>query len=384
MKLNPTVLVIMFGCAAILSSIGDEPQSKADSPPPEEFNSEVVTIKHERADDIAAALNGLTTHYNGLGTNPLAFKRDAENILSNAWANVGSRFKELNTRREGGYASERVFSTGVDRIIADKPSNSVLIYGSKSDLKILKDTIAKLDTAREEILIEAVVFEVSLNGTNNNAETICFGGSGPELHGLAANEKSSNSKAFAPIGGNDGDFDAMITRLAAQKEVKILQRPRIQTADGVAASLFVGDSQHLRSGSSWSEPDMPDENRHSMNELLGITLDISPTITPQRKLAMNIAQTIEKYAGSTNIANVGTVPITSRKSLQTEVTVADRQTIVLGGPIEQTQDKPSNGVPVLKNTPLIGGLFRNHPRQMKVETLLAIRATILPQDHALR
>jgi len=384
MKLNPIVLVIVLASATILRSFGDEPQSKADTTPPEEFNSEVVKIKHERADDIAAALNSLTTHYNGLGTNPLASRRDAENILSNAWVNVSSRFKELNTRREGGYASEHVINTGVDRIIADKPSNSVLIYGSKSDLKTLKDTIAKLDTAREKILIEAVVFEVTLSGTNNNAETICFGGSGSELHALAANEKSSNSKAFAPVTGTDGDFDAMMTRLASQKEVKILQRPRIQTADGVAASLFVGDSQHLRSGSSWGEPDVPvGEKRHSMNELLGITLDISPTITPERKLAMNIAQTIEKYAGSTNIANVGTVPITSRKSLQTEVTVADRQTIVLGGSIEQTQDKPSKGVPV-KNTPLIGGLFRNHPRQMKVETLLAIRATILPRDHASR
>lgn len=56
---------------------------------------------------------------------------------------------------------------------------------------------------------------------------------------------------------------------------------------------------------------------------------------------MNYAQTIEKYAGSTNIANVGNVPITSRQSLQTEVTVADRQTIVLAGPVKQTQDKPS-------------------------------------------
>ena len=97
---------------------------------------------------------------------------------------------------------------------------------------------------------------------------------------------------------------------------------------------------------------------------------------------MDIAQTIEKYAGNTNIVNVGNVPITSRQDLHTEVTVADRQTILLAGQVEQTQDKPSKGVPVLKNAPLIGGLFRNHPRKRQVETLLAIRATILPENHA--
>jgi len=246
---------------------------------------------------------------------------------------------------------------------------------------------SKADTApredREEILIEAAVIEVTLNGTNS-AETIYFGSSDSERQALTAD--GQYPKAFAPFGGTNLDFDSIIAQLAAQKEVKILQRPRIQTWDGMPANLFVGDSRsRQRSWSSWGEPDKPAaENRHSMNELLGITLDISPTITPERKLHMNITQTIEKCAGNVNITNVGTVPITSRKEMQTEVTVGDRQTVVLGGPVEQTQDKSSKGIPVLKNTPLIGGLFRNHPRQMKVETIVAIRATILPQDHASR
>jgi len=386
MKLNLAGVVMVFASAAILVSFGEEPRANTDAAPREEWASEVVTIKYERAADIAAALNGLTTHYHGLGTNPLASRRDAENVLSNAWANVSPQFKELNRRREANSGSEGVVGpekemhSGIDRIIADERTNAVLIYALKRDLKILKETIARLDTAREGILIEAVIFEVALNGTNS-AEVICFGGSGSEWHALA-NGQSGYSKAFAPMGGTDRDFDAMITQLAEHKEVKILQRPRIQTADGVAASLFVGDSRYCPR-TCQDEPGMrAEEGRHSMNELLGVTLDISPTITPERKLLMTIAQTIEKYAGSTNMVNVGTVPITSRQNLKTEVTVADRQTTVFAGPVEHTQDKPAKGIPVLKNTPLIGGFFRNHPRKMKVETLLAIRATILPQNHA--
>jgi general secretion pathway protein D len=257
----------------------------------------------------------------------------------------------------------------------------MLIYATGSDLKILKETISKLDEAREQILVEAVIFEVDLSRTNS-VDALCFSGSEQEMRPLGTNAPNANSAPFAIHGGAETDFDVMITRMAEHKEVKILQRPRIQTSEGVAASLFVGDSRYCARGRETETGMAREKEVHRLNDLLGVTLDVSPMITADRKLSMSIAQTIEKYAGSTNIANSGEVPITSRHSLQTEVTVADRQTIVLAGQVEETQDKPSKGVPVLKNTPLIGGLFRNHPKKMKVETLLAIRATILPQKEA--
>ena len=386
MKLNLAGVVMVFASAAILVSFGEEPRANTDAAPREEWASEVVTIKYERAADIAAALNGLTTHYHGLGTNPLASRRDAENVLSNAWANVSPQFKELNRRREANSGSEGVVGpekemhSGIDRIIADERTNAVLIYALKRDLKILKETIARLDTAREEILIEAVVFEVTLDGTNS-AETICFGGSESEVHPLTSYGESGPSKVFAPVGGTDTDFHAMIARLTEHKAVKILQRPRIQTADGVAASLFVGATRPYSRIDQDESDRRAEESRYSMNEVLGVTLDVSPTITRERKLRMNIAQTIDKYAGITNIANFKE-PITRRQKLQAELTVADGQTIVVAGPVEQAQDKPPKGVPVLKDTPLIGGLFRNHPRKMQVQTLMAIRATILPEKIA--
>jgi general secretion pathway protein D len=364
MKLILAGLVLVFGNSAILLAFADEPPSTA---PTEEWVSEVVAIKYEMAADVAAALNSLTTHYRGLGTNPLVFRRDAEKILSNAWTNLSQQFKEINRPPAG-------------RIIADERTNALLIFAPTDDLKILKETIARLDTAREEILIEAVVFEVTLDGTNS-AETICFGGSESELNPLTSYGESGPSKVFAPVGGTDTDFHAMIARLTEHKAVKILQRPRIQTADGVAASLFIGATGPYSRIDQDESDRRAEESRYSMNEVLGVTLDVSPTITRERKLRMNIAQTIDKYAGITNIANFKE-PITRRQKLQAELTVADGQTIVVAGPVEQAQDKPPKGVPVLKDTPLIGGLFRNHPRKMQVQTLMAIRATILPEKVA--
>jgi type II secretory pathway component GspD/PulD (secretin) len=352
-------MVAALSSMGLLLSFGAEPPAPGnDNAPREECVSEVIQIKHERAADIAAILNAFTNRYHVLGTNALASKRGAESAISNARANVNSPFK----------------------VVADEKANSLLLYAQKGDLSILKETIAKLDEAREGILIEAVVFEVTLNGTNSD-HAGCF--NEPILQFPEPTSREPSTNALGILGMKEGNLDEMITRMADHKEVRILQRPRIQTADGIAASLFVGDSRYCASSTDHNETRAVRETDHySPNELLGVTLEVSPTITPDRKLLMNIAQTIEKYAGTTNVADVGEVPITTRHSLQTEVTVADRQTVIFAGPVEDTQNKPSKGVPLLKNTPLIGGLFRNHPHKVKVETLLALRATILPQQQA--
>jgi general secretion pathway protein D len=343
----------------LLLSLGAEPPALGnDNAQKEECVSEVIQIKHERAAEIAATLNAFTNRYHGLGTNALESKRGAESAISNARANITSPFK----------------------VVLDEKANSLLLYAQKGDLSILKETIAKLDEPREGILIEAVLFEVTLNGTNS-PQTICFNDPSLQLPEDTSLERSTN--AFGVLGMKEGNLDEMITRMADHTEIRILQRPRIQTADGIAATLFVGHSGYCGSTVDHHEsPAVRETDHHSLNELLGLTLEVSPTITPDRKLSMNIAQAIEKYAGTTNIANVGDVPITARHSLQTQLTVADGQTVLLAGPVENTQDKPSKGIPVLRKTPLIGGLFRNHPHKMRVETLLALRATILPQQQA--
>jgi general secretion pathway protein D len=238
---------------------------------------------------------------------------------------------------------------------------------------------AKPNVAREEILIEAVVFEVTLNGSNDT-QLLCFGNSDAQSEGPSSHTQTGASNAFTGLRATEGDLGSMMTNLASNKQVRILQRPRIQTTDGVAASMFVGDSRYCSRVPQNEAGE--DCEKHSLNEVLGLTLDISPSITSNRMLQMHIGETIERFAGTTNIANVGKVPITNRQNTETDVTVADRQTIVLAGMIHDTQDKPAKGIPVLKSIPVIGGAFRNHPRKIQVETVLAVRATILPPKQA--
>src|SRR3954452_5792969 len=107
MKLTIAGLAVVCGGMGMLLSFGQDVMgTKGGGAPAEEFFSEVIAIKHERAADIAAALNNLTTEHHGLGTNLLASKRGAENALSNASVNISSQFK----------------------VVADEKTNSLLFY----------------------------------------------------------------------------------------------------------------------------------------------------------------------------------------------------------------------------------------------------------------
>src|SRR6478672_5843676 len=110
MKLNIAGMAVALGGMGIMALFGEDlPASKSDAASSEESISEVIAIKHERAAEIAAALNSRSR---GLETNSLAAKRGATDALSNVWANVSSPFK----------------------VVVDEKSNSLLLYATKRDL----------------------------------------------------------------------------------------------------------------------------------------------------------------------------------------------------------------------------------------------------------
>ena len=114
-----------------------------------------------------------------------------------------------------------------------------------------------------------------------------------------------------------------------------------------------------------------------------MTLEVTPVIKPDGFVMMDIHQKIDRVVGSTNIANVGQVPITSSTEAQAKVVVRDRETILLGGLMEMDKARTPSGVPLLRDIPLLGSLFRSSAARMeRNEVILLIRPTILPVKEA--
>jgi general secretion pathway protein D len=397
---------------------------------PSEFIQEVIPIKYALASEISSALNSLgsggggATVGGGSTTGGATSSRTSSYGRSNS--NMGRSGMGMN---QGGYGMNPMATTtgaaqpstfgdrlqqimrrasvtgdiqviGSTKIIADERTNSLLIFASREDMKVIKDIISKLDVVLAQVLIEAVIIEVNLGddralGLNylQKPQTAGnFTGVGainnkaflkPSDYILGTSTGTNGSSGGLPSGlsylGSFGqDLDVSLVAIASDNRAKILQRPYIQTSHAVPATLFVGESRPYPMGSYYGGGSYGSYS--SIQQIqIGVTLEVTPLINPDGLVVMDIHQKIESANGSVNIANVGDVPVTSQKDAVAKVAVRDRDTIMLGGLIETSKSKTASGVPYLKDIPVLGYLFRSSSsKEIRNEMIVLIRPTVLP------
>jgi general secretion pathway protein D len=274
----------------------------------------------------------------------------------------------------------------------------VTIHTLGAQTIVASDLAGAAHKPQAQVLIEAVILQITASGSNSLGTSYLAGETqlpkNPSFGALSRSNLLSISR-FAPTAGSNAadaqtngfeylakpgtDLDSMVPALASDSRVRILQRPRIQTSDGVRASLFVGESRPYPISAR------ADSTGYSSIQQLqvGVTFEVTPVIKPDGLVIMDIHQKIDRVVGSTNIANVGEVPITSSTEVQAKVVVRDRETILLGGMMETDNIRTHSGVPLLKDIPLLGSLFRSSSARMeRNELIVLIRPTILPVAEA--
>jgi len=401
---------------------------------PSEFDQEVIPIKYALASEIANALNSLSSGASGTtvgraaggtggrtggfgaggtgsfgrpggvgtggaypgGVNPGGIGQP--NVPQAATTPGGSSFSDrLQNIIKRASTSGEIQILGQTKIIADERTNSLLIFASKEDLKRIKDIVSKLDVVLAQVLIEAVIIEVQLGPDSKNfgVSYLQHPKSAGNFSGVGAGGAGTffNPGSFASVGTNAGnaltggfnyfgqwnnDLDVSVTAISSDSRAKILQRPRIQTSHAVQAQLFVGQSRPYPTSTYYGGGAFG--GSASIQQLqIGVTLDVTPLINPDGLVVMDIHQTIESYNGDVDIANVGKVPITSRKEAAAKVAVRDRDTIILGGLIENDKSSTKSGIPFLMDIPVLGYLFRSTgSSQTRTELIVLLRPTVLP------
>lgn len=285
---------------------------------------------------------------------------------------------------------------GTVKIIADERTNSLLVFASKDDMKRVKDLISKLDVVLAQVLIEALIFEVSLDksmdvgisylqkqpsslgGDNLGIGSIINKPPGVPNYNNFLNPISNSLGGFSYFARFGGDLDIAATAVSTDSRYNVLQRPRVQTSHAKAADIFVGETRPYPTGTSYGGA--YGGNYSQIQQLqIGVRLTVTPLINPDGLVVMDIAQEIQSYGGSVDIVNVGPVPITKDRTVEANVAVHNRETIVLGGFLYTDSNKGGSGVPFLKDIPLLGVLFRNTSTSSnRKELMILIRPTVLP------
>ena len=419
--------------------------AKVDVVPQQEFESVVIPIKYALAGDIATVLGNLTagggsaTTIGGQGTggrglsgglggvggvgglggrgglggiggqgipgqpgyNPNQLNQGGLGGVGGVGGAGGrssfqNRLQQIVNRAATGSASGDIFVLGQTKIIADERINALLVFASKADLHTISNIIEKLDVVLAQVLIEAIVLEVSLGNDLNYGFSYLQRNptSGGELEagmGAIRNIPFLNPDQFSGIASNAAgslpsgfsyfarfmNFDAAVVAAATDSRINIITRPRVQTSHAVEAQIFVGQTRPYVTGSYSYFGGGP--QTQFQQQQIGITLSVLPLINAEGLVVMDIATKIQQIGEDVPIDANFSVPETIDRDVTAKVAVRDRETIMLGGFIASQKTKSRSGVPILKDIPYVGFLFSAvKDSDQRKELIILLRPTVLP------
>mgnify|MGYP000720773398 FL=1 len=299
-------------------------------------------------------------------------------------------------------------SEGTKTVITHhEKTNSLIISSAEENLNSIRNIIAKLDIRRAQVLVEAIVVDLSEQGAKSlGVEAIFsgdeddsipigvtrFSGTGPDLLSIAgASDDDTNVTltttavssllntqglvaGFGDVRNGDDNFVGILNAIASDTDSNILSTPSILAMDNESARLFIGQEIPITTGESLGTNNSNPFRTTSRQEV-GIELEITPQIDEGTSVILNIKQGVSGVAG---VAQSGTDLITNKREIETTVLVDNNQIIVLGGLIDEDTQEVISKVPVLGSIPVLGKLFQSSSSTSSKKNLMVfLRPTIL-------
>lgn len=293
-------------------------------------------------------------------------------------------------------------------------ANALIISADPETQRVLADVIRQLDTRREQVLVEAIVVEVSDDAAKALGVQFLLGGNGKAAPFFATNYSSSAPSLLALTGAiaggnatqpNDSNLQALRTAAiasligtqgalaggagtsngllfgmiinAVRSDVasNLLSTPSLMTLDNESASLLVGQEVPITTGEVLGVANT-NPFRTVQRQDVGVQLEVKPQINADGAITLVLRQEVSSVAGPVGVGS--SELILNKREIQTTVLVDDGDIVVLGGLLDQNDRLQVDRVPGLGNIPVIGALFRsNTVDRTKRNLMVFIRPTIV-------
>lgn len=297
-------------------------------------------------------------------------------------------------------ARDRPAFLGRARIFVYEPANALIIHAPQGEYLKILGTVKELDRLPRQVLIEALIAEIKLD------ESTRFGIQWSLLSGEVNVQQNTGlvpgaladprAPIIPPVGAaapsglavlatDASRFFAAIQALASEGKVDILSNPHIMVKNYERASINVGSDEPVSTQSTQNAVTGTAGIIQNIEyRKTGVILTVVPYITEAGMVAMTIRQEVSDRSTDRVIGNA-TYPSFTKREAETSVVAADRETLVIGGLIQERFDSSSSGIPVLSRVPIIGNLFRfNSNSKSKTELVILIKPTVVtgPEDAA--
>ena len=319
----------------------------------------------------------------GLGSNPTSMDQGPNSNSGNPNPQPGSRTgTDIASLSSGGGQSGAAPLPNV-RITPDVANNSLLIFASRDQYKMIERAIFELDRAPNQVAIDVTVAEVTLKGElQYGIEYFLRSGGKRGTNGSISFGLDTAAKALAPgtsglnfILGPRSDPRLVITALKAITDVKVLSSPSLVVLDNQTATLQVGDQVPVitQQATGVVTPDAPIVNSVQQEDT-GVILKVLPRVNANGVVNLDVSQ--EVSAVVSNDPTLG--PTISKRKVQSSVAVTSGQTVLLGGLISSNSEVDRNGIPILMDIKGIGDLFStNDKKTTRTEVIIFIRPQII-------
>lgn len=321
--------------------------------------------------------------------------QDLVTVLTGISKTISSGKKVKGARASGGGG----LGNNVN-IQADESTNALVITAPPNVFRSLQRVIKKLDIRRAQVLVEAIIAEVTLDRTRElgvqwaidgspsgtgAVGVINFAGSGSIVSALASIQAGGAPSfgegatiGFGKFNSSTLNFAAIVRALSNDADSNILSTPNLVTLDNKEAEIVVGQSVPFVTGefsSAGGTSNSVNPFRTIQRQDVGLTLRVTPQINEGDAIKLDIDQEISSVIASSAGASDLT---TSKRSIKTTVMIDDGQTIVLGGLIDDTLQQTHQSVPLLGDIPLVGRLFSyDRTTKQKRSLMIFIKPTII-------
>ncbi|RMG67389.1 MAG: type II secretion system protein GspD, partial [Nitrospirae bacterium] len=278
---------------------------------------------------------------------------------------------------------QRTAQAGRIIVAADKSTNTLSVIGDPDTYAKVQALIEKLDIPRDQIFVEALIIETTLEeGSKFGIEWLAGGGNenmvgtgtfinegnvidlqSPVLEGnppnLAALPGGFNLGILGNIITYEGvkfpTLSALVNAIKSKSGINILSKPQLLTLDNEEAEVFVGENRPYLISTKFDANNNPVQTFDYRD--VGIKLKILPHLVDSDTILLNIYQEVKKVIASAS--GETSAPITLTRSTNTTVKIRDNTTIVISGLIKNDESVTEKKIPLLGDIPILGALFRS-------------------------
>ncbi|NVZ25142.1 type II secretion system secretin GspD [Pseudomonas gingeri] len=287
--------------------------------------------------------------------------------------------------QDAGGGTSRDTSSGKAVVKADESQNALVLIAEPAQVRTLESIVRQLDQPRSQVLIHAAIVEIS--GDINEALGVQWGGRSGSVRGsiafpgtditlpaFAAGTLPREGGAVLRIGSDR--FGMLVSALASNTRNNVLSTPSLLTLDNQEAEILVGQNVPFKSGSYQPSDDGNGKPYNTVTRHdIGIKLKIRPHINEGSTLRLQVEQENSELTKSTEITDD---LITNKRTLKSTILADDGEIIVIGGLIKDSIRTQESGVPLLRDIPYLGALFRwNSEKHEKTNLMVFLRPSIV-------